>query len=143
MAYKHMESIKGLLIMQDKIGRFFERDEASVHSAAGLWVPVVDLYETTEDIIMIVELAGISVDDVKIDLWENYITIYGERPFKGKEESYLCMERSYGPFQRTFRLPASVEENTVGAEVKYGVLEIKMRKKKVPGHDYIRVEIAV
>jgi HSP20 family protein len=127
--------------MREKMGRFFEREEASAQSLVGSWAPAVDLYETEESIILLLELAGVEEKDVKIDLWENYVTIYGERRFKGREENYLCLERSYGPFQRTFRLPASVEEGNVNAEFKFGVLKISMKKKQEPGHEYVRVTI--
>jgi HSP20 family protein len=141
MANKHLDSLKDFIILQEKMGRFFEGENDSVQSISGVWAPAADLYETSDMIVVLLELAGVEEDDVKIDLWENYITIQGERSLKGRQENYLCMERSYGPFQRTFRLPAMVEEKEVKAEFQNGVLKISMRKRDEPGHPVVRVSI--
>jgi HSP20 family protein len=141
LANRHLESLKELIILQAKMGRFLESDKGPVQTLSGAWAPAVDLYETSDKIILLLELPGVEENDVKIDIWENYITVHGERRFKGREENYLCVERSYGPFQRTFRLPAMVEENDVKAEFKYGVLKISMRKRKEPDHEMVRVAI--
>jgi len=141
LANKHLDSLKDFIILQERMGRFFEGDSDSTQSISGAWVPAADLYETSEMIVVLLELAGVEEDDVKIDLWENYITIQGERSLKGRQENYLCMERSYGPFQRTFRLPAMVEEDDVKAEFQHGVLKISMRKRDEPGHSVVRVSI--
>jgi HSP20 family molecular chaperone IbpA len=141
MANKHRESLRELVVLHDKVGQFFESGKDEVQSASGAWVPPADLYETNDSIMLIMELSGVESDAVKIDLWENYITVSGERLLKGREDSYLCMERSYGPFQRTFRLPTTVEENCAVAEFKFGVLKISMKKRKEPDHDFVRVTI--
>ncbi len=141
MANKHLDSLKDFIILQEKMGRFFEGDNDSTPSISGAWAPAADLYETSDMIVVLLELAGVEEEDVKIDLWENYITIQGERSLKGRQENYLCMERSYGPFQRTFRLPATVEENEIKAEFQHGVLKISMRKRNEPGHPVVRVSI--
>jgi HSP20 family protein len=141
LANKHLESLKELIILQDKLGRFFQNDKDSSPSIPGGWAPAADLYEISDKIVLLLELPGVEENDVKIDLWENYITVHGERRFKGREENYLCVERSYGSFQRTFRLPAMVEEDKVKAEFKYGVLKISMMKREEPDQDVVRVEI--
>ena len=141
MAHKRLESLRELVILQDKMGRFFESDKNAAQSIAGVWVPSVDLYENSDKIILMAELPGVEQNDVKIELSENYITIHGERRFRGGEEGYLCVERSYGPFQRTFRLPSVIEEKTVRAEFRYGVLKVTMKKNKGPNPEYVNVKI--
>ena len=133
MAFKHIESLKELIILHDRIGRFFENDRDSAQSMPGAWAPPADLYETADSIVLLLELPGLEEGDVKVELWENYITVSGERKFKGRDENYLCVERSYGPFQRTFRLPTNVGEKAAVAEFKYGVLKISMKKIKGAG----------
>ena len=141
MANKNLESLKDLITLQEKMGRFFEGEEDSAQSISGGWAPAADLYETSDMIVILLELAGVEENEVKIDLMENYITVQGERRLKGKREKYLCVERNYGPFQRTFRLPAMIEEKEVKAEFQHGVLKISMRKKDEPGPPVVRVTI--
>jgi len=141
VAHKRLESLRELVILQDKMGRFFERGQDATPSVGGVWIPSIDLYENNDQIILMAELPGVAQNEVRIELSGNFITIQGQRCFKGGKEKYLCIERSYGPFQRTFRLPAVVEENSVAAEFRLGVLKITMKKDKGQNPEYVRVKI--
>ena len=81
-----------------------------------------------------VELPGVEEKDIEITLNENVLLIRGERKFERKEEgrTYFFSERSYGRFQRTFRLPGDVDEEKVFAQHRDGVLTVKLAKK-APG----------
>ena len=71
---------------------------------------------------MRVELPGIAKEDVHVDLHENTLTLRGERkPDPSiKEGQYHRQERTYGPFQHTFRLPTPVETEKVQAAIGTG-----------------------
>jgi HSP20 family protein len=69
-------------------------------------------------------------DDVEVDLENNVLTIRGEKKQEKEEkekEQYL-FERYYGSFQRSFALPAPVDESKVRAEFRNGVLRINLEK---------------
>ncbi len=144
MARKRRESYKDIILLQDKMEQYFDAESSSVPSITRTWNPVIDLFETDDCIHLHVELPGVEEKDIKIEVHDNIITIQGQRAFKPavKEEGYICVERSYGPFQRTFRLPAPIIEKEVKAEFKMGVLKITMPKDKRPGPKSVRVEIA-
>lgn len=143
MARRRLESLREIIMLQDKIGRYFESSSSSISSIARTWAPAIDLFETDEHIYLYAELPGVEESEIKIEVQDNFITLQGQRPFKPavKEEGYRCVERSYGPFQRTFRLPAPIIENEVKAEFKLGVLRIIMPKDKRPETKQVRVEI--
>jgi len=95
------------------------------------WTPPVEVTETDDAIDVTVELPGISKDDVEVDLDNNVLTIRGEKKEEKEEkekERYLY-ERYYGSFQRSFSLPAPVDENDVSAEFRNGVLNIRLKKQ--------------
>ncbi|NOY39509.1 MAG: Hsp20/alpha crystallin family protein [Nitrospirae bacterium] len=92
--------------------------------------PVVDIYEEGDDVVVKAEMPGIKKDDVDVSLTDNTITISGEKKKEEKVEkkNYYRLERSYGSFTRTFRLPAEVQSDKAKAKFKDGILEIRVPK---------------
>ncbi|MBI5178975.1 MAG: Hsp20/alpha crystallin family protein [Nitrospinae bacterium] len=142
MGQKRLESLRELIILRDKMGRYFEREEHAAPPLPGTWAPPVDLYETDETVVLLLEIPGVEEKDVRIELGENHITVQGQRRAHGGEESYLCVERNHGPFQRTFRLPTLVDDKDVRAEFRQGILKVSMKKQKGESPEYVRVKIS-
>jgi HSP20 family protein len=96
------------------------------------WEPAVDVYETANEIIVIVELAGINEDDIETIVHRDTLTIRGERRVTdlGIQRNYYQMEIYSGPFQRSIKLPAIVD--TEGAKAIYcnGLIKITLHKSK-------------
>jgi HSP20 family protein len=104
------------------------RDEGS--SWSGSWMPVVDIYEGNEAFTLKAELPGFSKDDVQVEIKDNVLTLQGERKrdTAAGEAQYHRVERAYGVFRRSFRLPALVEAGKAVATLKDGVLELRLPK---------------
>ncbi len=141
MANRRRDPAKEPPAHRDTMERFFENGARSVHSGLRAWAPPVDIYETDDEVVIHAEIPGVEEEDVKIEMSENYITIQGKRPLKTGSGRYACMERHYGPFQRTFRLPVIVKKDEVHAEYNFGVLMILVKKQKGQSPAYVRVEI--
>ncbi len=92
--------------------------------------PVVDIFEEGDDVVVKAEIPGIKKDDIDVSLTDNTITISGEKKKEEKVEkkNYYRLERSYGSFTRTFRLPAEVQSDKAKARFKDGILEIRIPK---------------
>ena len=73
---------------------------------------------------------GLSKEDFKIDLNDNFLTISGERKFsKEKKENNLhVVETQYGNFSRSFSLPENVDASKIAAKYNNGILEITVPK---------------
>jgi HSP20 family protein len=97
---------------------------------AGEWSPPVDIYETDDALVLQAELPGFAKEDIQIELKDNTLIIRGERKRlqEVKEGNYHRMERAYGPFQRSFLLPTTVDQSRVKAVYKDGVLELRLPK---------------
>lgn len=126
---------------KDTTEGIFENGSRSDSSIARGWAPPVDIYENADDVVIRAEIPGVEEKDIRIDMSGNYITIQGHRPLKAGRGGYLRVERGYGPFQRTFRLPVIVEKDEVHAEYRFGVLLIVVKKQKGQIPAYVRVEI--
>ena len=99
---------------------------------AGTWVPSVDVSETADKIVVKAEIPGIDSKDIDISLSGDVLTIKGEKKSEReeKEENYHLVERSYGSFTRSLRLPVGVEADKIEASYKQGVLTVTCPKKE-------------
>ena len=94
----------------------------------GTWIPQVDVFERDGQLVVHAELAGMSQEDLKVNVDAGVLTISGERQHAHEHEKggvYQC-ERSYGTFRRSIVLPDGVETEAVKASFDNGVLEVTM-----------------
>ncbi len=112
--------------------RFFEWRPPFFRGGEGEWMPVVDVSETSKEIIVKAELPGIEPDDIDVSITGHTVTIKGERKQEKEEEdeNFHKIERSYGMFSRSIQLPAEIDPDKVKATYKKGVLTLKMPKVK-------------
>ncbi len=117
----------------DVFGRFdrlFESDGSGRLSLA--WSPVTDVREDEDGLNVVVELPGMSSEDVNVSVENGILSISGEKKQateEGDAESeYHLVERRYGSFERTFRLPRSVDSDKVKARFENGLLTIDLPK---------------
>ncbi|MGB9716586.1 MAG: Hsp20/alpha crystallin family protein [Thermodesulfovibrionales bacterium] len=92
--------------------------------------PTVDVFEEGDDVVVKAELPGMSKEDIDVKVTDDLITISGEKKKEEKVEkkNYYRMERSYGSFTRSLRLPTEVQTEKATAKFKDGVLEVRIPK---------------
>ncbi len=90
----------------------------------------MDVSETKDNLIAKLEVPGIDAKDIQISLQENLLTIKGEKrqEQEEKEEHYHRVERTYGMFARSVRLPVTVDGSKVVATFKNGLLTVTLPK---------------
>jgi len=90
--------------------------------------PAADLYETSEGLVLRMEIAGAVREDLGIDLVGQQLIIRGQRrPGPPAEVSrVLLYEISYGRFERSFHIPMAIDPEGVKARYENGVLEVKL-----------------
>ena len=94
-----------------------------------LWAPAMDISESKDAYAVTLELAGANKDDVTVECHDNVLTVKGEkrdeREEKGEHRHYV--ERTYGSFTRSFRLPADASDE-IKASFREGVLTVEIAK---------------
>jgi HSP20 family protein len=112
--------------------RFFESPWTDL-PALGEWTPAVDVTETRETITVKAEVPGVDPKELNVSLEGDLLTIKGEKEQKKeeKEERRHRVERTYGAFMRSVRLPAAVDGSKVSATFKNGVVTVTL--PKTPG----------
>ena len=96
----------------------------------GEWTPNMDISETKDSLVAKVEVPGMDPKDIQISLQENLLTIKGEKrqEKEEKDEHYHRVERAYGVFTRSVRLPVAVDASKVTASFKNGLLTVTLPK---------------
>lgn len=127
---------KGMDSLRQEMDRVFERffePRWDVLESTGEWAPKVDMSETKDAIVVTAEIPGVEQKDINVSLQDGVLTLKGEKHHEKeeKDEKYHRVERSWGAFTRSFRLPAAVESDKVAATFKDGTLTIKL--PKAPG----------
>lgn len=77
-----------------------------------------------------IELPGVSQDDIELTVEEGVVTVRGEKKTQTekKGDTWYFSERQYGAFRRSFRLPPDADGSKASAEMKDGVLHVKVPK---------------
>ena len=94
------------------------------------WHPCVDIIETSERVVVLVDVPGIDAERVEVLLVGNMLTIKGDQPAVGTQpgEMVVRRERHSGVFTRSIPLPVAVDPEKVGADARNGVLTITLAK---------------
>jgi len=119
-----------MMSMRENIDKFFDEPFSSRHFSTGSFHPSVGIRETEKDLVVEADLPGVKEEDVDVQIEDDKLIIRGERKHSSetKREEYYHMESSYGAFSRTIGLPSYVDAGRAEAEVKDGILEVRIPK---------------
>lgn len=106
-------------------------------------VPPVDLVERNGGYELQAELPGLTGDQIEVKLSNGMVTIKGEKSSERVEDddNYHLRERSYGAFQRSFRLPANVDPEKISAQFENGVLKVSLPKSAAAIEKERKIEV--
>src|SRR5687768_15937926 len=125
---KNKDSSGSLLDFRREVDRLFDDFWSPVGGTTGRedFVPPCDVEDAGDHFLLIMEVPGISKDDIQIEVRENYLVVSGERRAseKKKSEGGWYSERSYGSFHRSFALPQGTDPERIEAEYKDGLLQL-------------------
>ena len=108
------------------------------------WAPLVDISETDDEYLIKAELPEVRKEDVKVTIHDGVLTLQGERKLEREEKNkkYHRVERAYGTFARSFTLPENVDDNSVKARHKDGMLYLHLGKTEEAKPKSIEVKVA-
>lgn len=106
--------------------------------------PRVDIQETEDQLTIAFELPGMDKNDVKIVVRDNVLSVSGSREVKNEDSGihYIRSEIASGSFCRQFTLPDTVEPDSISAEYKNGLLEVKLNKREEAKPKEIEIKVA-
>lgn len=118
-----------LLRTLDDLRSEFQQALGPAGIPAGNWSPAVDVFEAESEWVFLIELPGVRQEDLRLHLDGDELTLAGERPYAEPEGAKAQrVERTYGSFQRAFRLPGGTNPERLKATLKDGVLTLRLPK---------------
>ena len=119
--------------LRDELNSFFDMPFWSGFDRTGQlftgWSPALDLYETGDHFVAVVELPGMRKEDIDISLHDRTLTISGERKRDiNNGETAQRTERYVGTFRRSISLPTRVDASKVSATYQDGILKVTLPK---------------
>ena len=100
----------------------------SWHVRSNTWSPPTDVYETEENYVIKVEIAGMRDEDFEVALEDRVLIIRGYRPDLNERRAYHQMEIRFGRFEVAVGIPADLDMEHASAEYKDGFLKIVLPK---------------
>jgi len=139
MTTRRSDPLADLLNLQEKMNRLFQ-DSLSAEGldAGGLgpaWTPLADAHETPEGYVVELEVPGLQRDDLDVQVEGSRLVVKGERrpTGQGRPERFYRMERTCGPFSRSFTFAEMVDADRVIAQLKDGLLRLELPKARGRG----------
>ena len=142
-----MRSMDRFANLRDEINTLFEAPfwPASTRQAQLFngWTPALDLYQTNDDVVAVVELPGMRKEEIELSLHDGMLTISGERKDDTAEgDKTGRTERFVGKFRRSISLPTRVDVNKVTANYKDGILTVTLPKAEEVKPKQIQVNVS-
>jgi HSP20 family protein len=122
-------------LLQNKMDRIFGDFDRSFEYGPGMTFrsagPRTNFYEEGDAFEIRAEVPGIAKDDLNVTLQGNYLEISGSR-LADTPEGYKVhrSERGASNFSRSFTLPDDVDAQKVQANLKEGILYLKLPKSE-------------
>ncbi|MDQ3173081.1 MAG: Hsp20/alpha crystallin family protein [Acidobacteriota bacterium] len=145
---KQWNPLQNLMLLQDRMNRLFEDAteqrarvdaETSDDIETAEWYPAADVYDHDGEYLIAVDLPGIDRSALEITIDDSRLAIKGTRAV---ETSTSRTERPTGRFLRTFSLPGSVDQKSIHAAYKDGVLEVRLPKRKEEMPKRIEIKVS-
>jgi len=120
-----MDPFRDLRSMEDQfdrlMGRAFSRDT---------WVPPLDVRESEDRFEVTVDLPGLGPGDVNVTFEDGMLSISGKRQFESEDkgDTWHRIERGFGTFARSLRLPQTADPEKIEASFDKGVLKVSVPK---------------
>lgn len=138
MAMQRWNPIREMMALDRAFNQIFEDTWQQARSTSGsLATLALDVHETTHGYTITAAVPGVKAEDLQINLHDNVLTVTGEMRSETKRDGEntgregartLLMERTYGKFSRSIRLPQPVQADHIEATLEHGVLTLSLPK---------------
>ena len=139
------EPLREMDSLQREMNRLFESlTPATDRAERGVaFVPAAEMEETADAINLKLEIPGLEAKDLDVQVTAEAVAISGERrsETKSEEKGMTRSEFRYGSFRRVIPLPARVQNDSVQAEYKNGVLHLNLPKAEAEKNRVVKVQI--
>lgn len=95
------------------------------------FTPAIDVRANANEVVFVCDVPGVKESDLEVTIENRVLVIKGARKFDGNDNEQIVLGRTYGTFERAFRLPDGLDDEKLEARLADGVLEIHIPKLPV------------
>jgi len=130
--------------IRQQLDKAFDQLAATRDNSEATWMPAVEFVDAGDNFVLKAQLPGIDPKDVDIQVTREAISISGERRYENTDEKsgYVRSEFRYGKFHRVLTLPAHIQNDSVQAEYKDGILMLTLPKVTEARNKVVKINLA-
>jgi HSP20 family protein len=130
--------------LREQLDKVFDQRAATRDNSEATWMPALEFVDAGDNFVLKAQLPGIDPKDVDIQVTREAISISGERRYENTDEKsgYVRSEFRYGKFHRVLTLPAHIQNDSVQAEYKDGILMLTLPKVTEARNKVVKINLA-
>lgn len=143
MALIRWQPFREIETLRHQFDQLFDELAGGSNASEMAWMPLVELQDTSTDLILRAQIPGIEAKDLDVQVMRNAVSIAGEHHYENKAEDkgFFRSEFRYGKFQRTIPLPVHVQNDRVKAEFKNGILTLTLPKVEEAQRRVVKINL--
>ena len=130
--------------IREQLDKVFDQLAATRDNSEATWMPALELVDAGDNFVLKAQLPGIDPKDIDVQVTPEAISISGERRYENTEEKpgYVRSEFRYGKFHRVLPLPAHIQNDSVQADYKDGILTLTLPKVTEARNKVVKINLA-
>jgi len=130
--------------LRQQLDKVFDQRAATRDNSETAWMPALELADAGDNFVLKAQLPGIDAKDIEVQVTPEAISISGERRYENTDEKsgYVRSEFRYGKFHRVLPLPAHIQNDSVQAEYKDGILTLTLPKVTEARNKVVKINLA-
>ncbi|MEG4940066.1 Hsp20/alpha crystallin family protein [Microcoleus sp. F4-D5] len=130
--------------IRQQLDKVFDQLATTKDNSEAAWMPALELVDAGDNFVLKAQLPGIDPKDVDVQVTREAISISGERRYENTDEKPGCVrsEFRYGKFHRVLTLPAQIQNDSVQAECKDGILTLTLPKVQEARNKVVKINLA-
>ena len=144
MLMRYWQPFTEIETIREQLDKVFDQRAATRDNSETAWMPALELIDAGDNFILKAQLPGIDPKDIDVQVTREAISISGERRYENTEEKpgYVRSEFRYGKFHRVLPLPAPIQNDSVQAEYKDGILMLTLPKVAEARNKVVKINLA-
>ena len=144
MLMRYWQPFTEIETIRQQLDKVFDQRAATRDNSEATWMPAVEFVDAGDNFVLKAQLPGIDPKDVDIQVTREAISISGERRYENTDEKsgYVRSEFRYGKFHRVLTLPAHIQNDSVQAEYKNGILMLTLPKVTEARNKVVKINLA-
>ncbi|MEG4518580.1 MULTISPECIES: Hsp20/alpha crystallin family protein [unclassified Microcoleus] len=144
MLMRYWQPFTEIETLRQQLDKVFDQRATTRDNSEAAWMPAVEFADAGDNFVLKAQLPGINPKDIDVQVTREAISISGERRYENTNEKsgYIRSEFRYGKFHRVLPLPAHIQNDSVQAEYKDGILTLTLPKVTEARNKVVKINLA-